>query len=658
MLKSLKIFFLSLSVIFTSQASIFSETPQNSIESCYKALLKEDYKEARSYFSNGDDTKKIPSDEKLIQFKTVLKKALKKGHTGLEEFEGIYLQPYRSLSINLELTEQGKWLFTDATNQRIPRLFKESEVFETPEKTIAYFQKQVRLSKFEQARVAIITLKKDEPQNTAAKLTEFSQLQSKARLKKLSQIFTHIISNKHQPSFTQSQIAYNIIKGDDSRQIFLIRSLKTGDWKITPSSIRNIDKYHDLIIEDKYKSFVPEIMTKKTVLLQNGQWFGMLIIIILGVIAQKLLQFTLQRTIIRKIGREGEYLENKKAYRSISILSMALSWYLLLPVIKLDKAFNETLSQGLLLVSMITAMLALSQIMNLIYDLLMKKADETENKVDDVLIPMAHKTSKIILYTIGTLFILGNLGINVASLIAGLGIGGLAFALAAKDTIENLFGSITVLLDKPFEIGDWVVVDGVEGTVEKIGLRSTRIRTFYCSQVNVPNSTLISATVDNFGRRSYRRVKTMLSLTYDTPPAKIEAFCEAVRELIRQHPYMRKDYYHVYLNQFNGSSLDVLLYCFIDCDDWAIELREKQRLFMSIIRVANELGVDFAYPTQTLHMAKAEDLQPTELEVKLDEISAAYMNGRSAGSKVVENSIGKHSFPESVNYETGNSFSK
>ena len=640
------------------QASILSSDATDTIKDCYKALLKDDFTEARAYFANGNETEKIPSDEDLKKFRTVLEKSLKEGNSGLEEFEGIYLQPYRSKSINLELTEKGQWLFTDVTRQRIPSLYEESKVFDSPEKTLTYFQAQVKADNFDQARAAIIKLKETEPKNTPEKIKKYQAQQNDEQLKKLSKIISHILDNKHEPSFTQSQIAYNVIKGDESKQIFLIRNLNTGDWKITPSSIRNIERFHSLIIESKYKSIAPKFMSEEAFVLKNWQWFGMIVIILLGVIIQVLLQFTVRKTVIRRVGKEEEYSKNKKAYRSVSILSMALSWYFLLPFIKLNEGTNETLSKGLILVAMVSAMLAISQIMNVVNDLLMQKAEESENKVDDVLIPMAHKAGKIILFTVGTLFILGNLGVNVASLIAGLGIGGLAFALAAKDTIENLFGSITVLVDKPFEIGDWVVVDGVEGTVEKIGLRSTSIRTFYCSQVNVPNSNLINAKVDNYGRRSYRRIKTMLGLTYDTPPAKIEAFCEGVRELIRNHPYMRKDYYHVYLNQFNGSSLDVLLYCFIDCDDWAIELRERQRLFMSIIRLANELGVSFAYPTQTLHMAKVEELYPAEMDAKLDEISAAYMQGRDAGSKVVGNTIGTSKFPESINYATGNTFAK
>jgi small-conductance mechanosensitive channel len=121
-------------------------------------------------------------------------------------------------------------------------------------------------------------------------------------------------------------------------------------------------------------------------------------------------------------------------------------------------------------------------------------------------------------------------------LLAGLGIGGIAFALAAKDTVENLFGSVTVLVDRPFQVGDWVVIGDQEGTVEEIGFRSMRLRTFYNSRITIPNSLLVKSAVDNLGARRYRRVKCMIGVQYDTPPDRIEAFCEGIRELIRRHP--------------------------------------------------------------------------------------------------------------------------
>ncbi|CAN0584394.1 unnamed protein product, partial [Laminaria digitata] len=174
------------------------------------------------------------------------------------------------------------------------------------------------------------------------------------------------------------------------------------------------------------------------------------------------------------------------------------------------------------------------------------QAGKTETKFDDLLVPMVKRTAKIFIAAIGLVYLASAFSIEILPLLTGLGIGGLAVAFAAKDTIENFFGSVAVILDRPFEIGDWIYVNEVEGTVEDLGFRSTRIRTFYNSLVTVPNATLVRAKVDNYGRRRFRRFKTMINVTYDTHPDKIEAFCSGIREIIKLHPYTRKDYYHVW----------------------------------------------------------------------------------------------------------------
>jgi MscS family membrane protein len=233
---------------------------------------------------------------------------------------------------------------------------------------------------------------------------------------------------------------------------------------------------------------------------------------------------------------------------------------------------------------------------------LAKKAKATENKFDDLLAPLICRSIKVTFFIIGAFSIAEILKLPISSLLAGLGIGGIAIAMAAKETVANVFGSLTILVDHPFSIGDWVVIGDVEGTVEHVGFRSTRLRTFYNSLVTVPNAEMLTAKVDNMGERSYRRIKTTLSLTYDTSPEKIEAFCVGVRKLIDDHPITRKDYYHVYFNGFNDSSLDILLYCFLETSDWGAELNGKHDLFLSIVKLAKELGVEFAFPTRTLHM--------------------------------------------------------
>ena len=252
-----------------------------------------------------------------------------------------------------------------------------------------------------------------------------------------------------------------------------------------------------------------------------------------------------------------------------------------------------------------------------------EKADATDTKLDDQLVPLVRRTLKAFVVVIGGIFILQNLSVDVASLVAGLGLGGLAFALAAKDTVANFFGAITIFVDRPFQIGDWVVIENVEGTVEDVGFRTTRIRTFYNSLITIPNSKLTGTPVDNLGVRMYRRIKCYISITYDTPPLKVQAFCEGVRAVIDAHPDTRKDYYHVYLNRLGAASLDILLYCFVKTATWSEELKAKHELFLSILKLAEQLDVQIAFPTQTLHVDSFPGEEPNRRPTAMDEPTLA-----------------------------------
>ncbi len=267
-----------------------------------------------------------------------------------------------------------------------------------------------------------------------------------------------------------------------------------------------------------------------------------------------------------------------------------------------------------------------------------RRAAKTESRLDDQLVPLARTALKGVVLVIGGLFVLGNLGVNVTSLVAGLGLGGLAIALAAQDTIRNLLGGVTIFADRPFQVGDWVVVNDIEGTVEHVGFRSSRVRTFYNSVVTVPNARIVDAHVDNMGLRQWRRYKTTLGLAYHTTPDQVQAFVEGVRALIRANPDMRKDYYIVEFHGFGAATLDILVYCFIAAPDWNAELRTRHVLNLDIMRLAEALGVEFAFPTQTLHVAslpgQPADVPPAAGREQLGEIVERYSPAGGSGQRV------------------------
>tara|TARA_Y100000991_G_scaffold214093_1_gene201085 strand:- start:9431 stop:10531 length:1101 start_codon:yes stop_codon:yes gene_type:complete len=235
---------------------------------------------------------------------------------------------------------------------------------------------------------------------------------------------------------------------------------------------------------------------------------------------------------------------------------------------------------------------------------LKNKALETESKVDDQLIPFAIDIAKVLTIVFGIVMILGNVfNVNITALVTGLGIGGVAFALASKESLENLLGSFTIFFDKPFTVGDIVTLGGVTGIVEKVGFRSTRIRTFDKSIVTVPNKNIISTELDNLGARPVRRVKFNIGLTYDTSVENIKNIVNDIQKLIDDHPMTNQDGRVKFLN-FGASSLDVMVLYYVDSPDWEVLIDTQEKINFSIIEIVNGHKCEFAFPSRSIYIEK------------------------------------------------------
>jgi MscS family membrane protein len=234
--------------------------------------------------------------------------------------------------------------------------------------------------------------------------------------------------------------------------------------------------------------------------------------------------------------------------------------------------------------------------------ILTHRALQTESKTDDQIIPFLKESVKIMVMIISLFSILGAVfNMNITSLIAGLGIGGLAIALAAKESLENLLGSFTIFLDKPFVIGDLIKVGNVEGNVEKIGFRSTRIRTLEKTFVTVPNKKLVDTELDNLTNREIRRVKFDFGLRYDTPLEKIKTITDEIRVLIENDP-MRFEEVSVYFYEFGNSALIIRVIYFVNTAIWKDYMEMRQKINFSISEIVNKNQACFAFPTQTIVM--------------------------------------------------------
>jgi MscS family membrane protein len=197
-----------------------------------------------------------------------------------------------------------------------------------------------------------------------------------------------------------------------------------------------------------------------------------------------------------------------------------------------------------------------------------------------------------------TILVVGaqQLGIPAYSVIAGLGIGGIAVALAAKDSLANLIGSLLIMFEKPFRVGHWIKVDNTEGFVESIGFRSTRIRTFHNSLVSIPSNHLVNSTVDNMAMRKRNAVRTILHISYATPADKVEHFVAAIQQLIENHPNTYKKWFRVRFEDFGEYGLTILVNFLLEESDHQIEQVERQRILLDILKLAETMGIQFAIP--------------------------------------------------------------
>lgn len=232
-------------------------------------------------------------------------------------------------------------------------------------------------------------------------------------------------------------------------------------------------------------------------------------------------------------------------------------------------------------------------------------AARTDSKVDDMLVPLVRKTLRITIVILALLQVATSLSDKpVTSLLAGLGIGGLAVALAAQDTLKNFFGSLLILADKPFEIGDRIVVDEHDGPVEEIGFRSTRIRTLEGHLVTVPNSEMASKAIQNIGKRRYIRRLFTVSITYDTPPDMVQRAVDIIKDILKNHEGENADFPpRVFFNEFADCSLNILVIYWYHPPSYWDFLAFSERVNMEILRRFNEEGIEFAFPSRTLYVA-------------------------------------------------------
>ncbi|EDZ62380.1 mechanosensitive ion channel family protein [Sulfurimonas gotlandica GD1] len=267
------------------------------------------------------------------------------------------------------------------------------------------------------------------------------------------------------------------------------------------------------------------------------------------------------------------------------------------------------------------------KIVNVISSIKIHEIDTVDKKIKSEIINVGIKIINFIIMVIGLLVILHFAGANLTTVLSGLGIGGFAVALAAKDSLANFFGTLSILLSDVFSQGDWIAVNGHEGTVVEIGLRVTTLRTFDNAIIAIPNSILANQNVKNWDKRSLgRRIKMSIGIKYNSKRENIKNAIEEIRHMIDKHPGIATvnteyDYSHhksaklvskddemgikrnllVYLDEFSGSSINILIYCFSKSVNWAEWLETKEDVMYNIMEILERNSLEFAFPSMSIY---------------------------------------------------------
>ena len=358
-------------------------------------------------------------------------------------------------------------------------------------------------------------------------------------------------------------------------------------------------------------------------ILQDYCWF--LGAILLGLLFKKLFSRYLSRLLYKVIGKKdieiGVEKFNELLTKPIGLFIMLSIIYLGASHIQYPPSWNLGNVEEFGLKMMVSKVYALIYVISIFWILLkvidyvglilFARAEKTENKMDDQLIPFIIEIAKILTYIFALFIIMGNVfNVNITALATGLGIGGIALAMASKESLENLLGSFTIFFDRPFTVGDMVTVGSVTGRVEKVGFRSTRIRTLDRSLVTVPNKKMIDAELDNLGMRPIRRVKFSVGLTYHTSIEQIKKIVADMQTMIDNHPRTTnaegkksKDKEgKVRFDEFGDSSLNIFVLYYVDSPKWADLIDVRQDVNYKIMEIVKKHNSDFAFPSTTVYL--------------------------------------------------------
>lgn len=333
--------------------------------------------------------------------------------------------------------------------------------------------------------------------------------------------------------------------------------------------------------------------------------------VLVALVGKKLFAYLLTRLIAPLTRRTATDLDDQlleSTRKPLELLVLIIGLFVAVQILQLPEepidahGFATAVLKVLVTVSVAWALFNMTGVLG---TWLERFATRSDNPLDDQLVPFVRKTVRVFIVVLAIIMAIQNLGYSTSGLLASLGIGGMALAFASKDALANIFGSLMIIFDRPFKVGDMVTADKMEGVVEEVGFRSTKIRTRDRSLISVPNSIIANMPVDNITMSNMRRIRMTIGVTYDATPAQLRAATARIRALLGGHPGIDQEAIQVNFTDFGASSLDILVQCFTLTSVWGEYLDVREEVCLGIMDILEELGLEIAFPSRSVYLHQA-----------------------------------------------------
>ena len=387
---------------------------------------------------------------------------------------------------------------------------------------------------------------------------------------------------------------------------------KKGGAKISlntnSTAAKKTDAYKQTIQQSEWVQKLEKNLGQKIIGISLWQFIAAFLVILAGLIIKRILISIIEKKItefVEKTEAEWDDLLFEAITKPVNAFIMigAVHVAVFLLVFNLENFPTAFIGKSYTVLLGIILIWGVYRLVDVVAHYLDELVANKDEGLKGQFVPLIKKALRILVVIVGALTVLATIGINITGLAALLSVGALAISMGSKDSVANLVGTVNILTDRPYKVGDWITVgSSIDGDVEEIGFRSTKIRMFDKTLMTVPNGTLATETIKNWSRMPKRRIKMTIGLTYDASPKQMREALKRIETILKEDEGVDQDYMLVQFTDFGPSSLDVFLYYFSKSTVWREYLETRERVNLKIMECLEEMGLEFAFPTQTMHL--------------------------------------------------------